>query len=195
MATMTESWKPVPEFPGYDVSDQGRVRSYWGYSHVTDKVQRYLSPWHGRYLRVMLQRDRHQHQHSVSRLALLAFVGPCPDGKVACHNNDDPHDNRLENLRYDTQKGNLADVPQARRYENCNRKLSDKQVVQIRERYAADMKLTHTYLAIEYNVQQGTIQRICTGKSFPYLGGPITKTIDGVTKISHPKEPHGLHGN
>jgi hypothetical protein len=24
-----ERWLPVPGFPGYDVSDQGRVRSYW----------------------------------------------------------------------------------------------------------------------------------------------------------------------
>ena len=28
MATNTEIWKPIPNFPGYDVSDRGRVRSY-----------------------------------------------------------------------------------------------------------------------------------------------------------------------
>lgn len=47
--------------------------------------------------------------HLMHRLMLLAFVGPCPDGMEACHNNGDPSDNRLDNLRWDTKQSNQAD--------------------------------------------------------------------------------------
>ena len=40
---------------------------------------------------------------------LEAFVGPCPSGQEACHANDDPRDNRLENLRWDTRSANALD--------------------------------------------------------------------------------------
>lgn len=43
------------------------------------------------------------------RLVLQAFVGPCPEGMEACHNNGNPADNRLENLRWDTPSSNALD--------------------------------------------------------------------------------------
>ncbi len=43
------------------------------------------------------------------RAVLLAFVGPCPEGMEACHNNGDPLDNRVENLRWDTRSNNTLD--------------------------------------------------------------------------------------
>jgi hypothetical protein len=44
------------------------------------------------------------------RLILLAFVGEPPPGYECCHNNDDPSDNRLENLRWDTRTQNIQDA-------------------------------------------------------------------------------------
>ena len=43
------------------------------------------------------------------RLVLAAFVGPLPEGKEVCHNNGNPGDNRLENLRYGTKSENNLD--------------------------------------------------------------------------------------
>lgn len=43
------------------------------------------------------------------RAVLLAFIGPCLDGMECCHNNGDPLDNRLENLRWDTRQANTID--------------------------------------------------------------------------------------
>ena len=34
---------------------------------------------------------------SVGRLVLEVFVGPCPPGMEACHNDGDPHNNWLDN--------------------------------------------------------------------------------------------------
>ncbi len=45
----------------------------------------------------------------VHRLVLEAFVGPCPKGMECCHNDGDPTNNNLSNLRWDTRKANSAD--------------------------------------------------------------------------------------
>ena len=46
-------------------------------------------------------------QALVHRLVWEAFNGPIPDGMVICHINNDPHDNRLQNLRMATQRSNV----------------------------------------------------------------------------------------
>jgi hypothetical protein len=45
----------------------------------------------------------------VHRLILETFVGPCPEGMEACHADGNRLNNRLDNLRWDTPKGNAAD--------------------------------------------------------------------------------------
>lgn len=41
---------------------------------------------------------------------LEAFVGPRPEGAVARHLNDNPGDNRLENLQWGSQSDNMQDA-------------------------------------------------------------------------------------
>lgn len=48
----------------------------------------------------------------VHRLVLFAFVGPPPGGMEGCHNNGNPDNNALVNLRWDTHVNNLADRKQ-----------------------------------------------------------------------------------
>ena len=96
---MTETWKPiVGRLIAYEVSDLGRVRNRNG---------RILKPTPvGKgYLRVrIVGRDRYIHH-----LVLESFVGPCPLGMQACHNNGDKTDNRSANLRWDTPSSNNRD--------------------------------------------------------------------------------------
>jgi hypothetical protein len=72
----------------------------------------------------------------VHHLALESFVGLRPDGMVACHQNDVPGDNQLENLRWDTPLANAADALRngriAKGSEASGAKLSDEDVVAIR---------------------------------------------------------------
>lgn len=48
--------------------------------------------------------------HTVHSLIMEAYVGPRPEGMEVCHNNGDPADCRLANLRYDTPLENKADM-------------------------------------------------------------------------------------
>lgn len=101
---MTETWKVIPGYEGqYEVSDQGRVKSYRRY-----KEGRILRP--GRmpagHLSVALGRRNSQCVH---KLVLLAFVGAPPHKHECLHANGDPSDNRLINLRWGTRTENIRD--------------------------------------------------------------------------------------
>lgn len=126
---MSERWLPIPGWDGvYDVSDHGRVRSRARF--VDAKLgskrwqsERVLSPGrmpHG-HLTVRLCRNATGKSHAVHRLVLLAFVGPGPDGTECCHNNGDPADNRLSNLRWDTRIENQRDRVRHGTHYNSNK--------------------------------------------------------------------------
>lgn len=112
-----EKWKPVPGFEEYyEVSDLGRVRSFDRvatkrtgviYRRKGRMMKQY--PYPSGHLMVRLSVNSNQRLWRVHRLVMLAFVGPCPDGMEVCHNNGNPADNRLENLRYDTHQANMLE--------------------------------------------------------------------------------------
>lgn len=113
-----EQWLPVVGWEGfYEVSDLGRIRSVARIVIRSDGRKRTvyakdLQPHTTRYgYRVAgLYRGNKGTNAPVHRLVLEAFVGPCPDGMEACHGNGVRDDNRLENLRWDTRKANVADM-------------------------------------------------------------------------------------
>lgn len=49
-------------------------------------------------------------ERCVHHLVLEAFVGPRPAGMQGCHRDDDPRNNALDNLRWDTPAGNKSDA-------------------------------------------------------------------------------------
>lgn len=126
-----EIWKEVPTIVNkngtfsphkYEVSNLGRVRT---------KKQRYGKPrkdtgkraelaeyrhLNGRpdkagYIQYCLFDDNLQKKNIRGHvLVMQAFVGVPSPGHVVCHYDDVKHNNVLDNLRYDTQKANLADM-------------------------------------------------------------------------------------
>lgn len=74
----------------------------------TGRVRRLGTHGNG-HKQVLLHRDGKQYKCFVHALVLEAFVAPRPDGMVCCHNNGDPADNRVENLRWGTASDNMQD--------------------------------------------------------------------------------------
>ena len=112
-----EIWKDIPGYEGkYQVSSLGRVKSLDRYIRC-GTGGRGMRRMKGRILRPGPRSDGHMsvvlgHGESgsqVHQLVMLAFIGPCPKGMEVCHNNGNPADNRLENLRYDTRTNNILD--------------------------------------------------------------------------------------
>lgn len=115
---MSEQWSPVPGFDGlYSVSTRGRVRSdsrvvKCGNGRPHTVKERFLSSAKKRsgHLTVCLRRPGSPASRAyVHRLVLLAFVGPAPDGYEAAHNDGNPANNCLSNLRWATRSSNHAD--------------------------------------------------------------------------------------
>lgn len=173
-----ESWKPIPGFTGYEVSNLGRVRSYrtnkteCGYKgwHISSKPQRILRQTisGGNYeLVCMIGNDGKKHTKRIASLVLLAFVGPPSPDLEICHNNDIKTDNRLCNLRYDTHLNNMRDSYINKR----SSKLSHGHVRKIRERYAGGENAR--VIATDFNICAKTVHDIGSGRTHKYAPGPI----------------------
>ena len=111
-----EEWKPVPGYEGhYEVSSEGRVRSLrrelysdrWaGYRTISERIMKPTPGGTIGYLAVTLRLNRQPKTHTVHTLVAAAFLGPRPEGMDVMHADDDPQNNRLENLSYGTRSEN-----------------------------------------------------------------------------------------
>ena len=86
-------WKIIPDNEGYEVSDDGHVRN-----KVTGRILKNIVNSDGYHVVSLSNRK----QHRVSRLVLLAFVGPCPEGMNCRHIDNDRTNNHLSNLAWGT---------------------------------------------------------------------------------------------
>lgn len=110
MDSTSERWLPIPGYGGaYDVSDQGRIRSWMPYRGTA--VPRVLHPTLDRagYEYVSLRRRGVSIRSKVHLMVLLAFVGPRPDRMETRHLDGNPKNNRLGNLAYGTYGENKLD--------------------------------------------------------------------------------------
>lgn len=118
MTPTVETWLPLPGYEGYyEVSDLGGVRSVDrtitaanGRRMSFKGCLRKLQLNNGRVTVTLNLPDSGKQSHQVSVLVLKAFAGPRPPGMEGCHNNGDPLDNRLINLRWDTRSENHRDA-------------------------------------------------------------------------------------
>lgn len=96
---------------------------------------------------------------------MLAFAGPCPIGLEVCHNDSNPTNNRLDNLRYDTRRSNRIDMVIAG--NEGRQKLTVDDVRDIRARL--DRGETGVSLAREYGVTTATISAVKNRRSFAWM--------------------------
>ena len=114
----TEIWKPVPGWERlYEVSSHGRLRSLdrvlGGRAGSTRVLPgRILKPKVSNfgYQSFCLSKNNSTSWRSIHTLVLDAFVGPRPDDYLGCHNDGDPFNNCLDNLRWDTPANNSRDA-------------------------------------------------------------------------------------
>ena len=169
-----EVWKDIPGYEGrYQASNEGRIRSVDRYVRVVPhgvEAKRLikgqiLKP--GRYCKsghVSVVLGHNANGSPVHQLVALTFIGPCPDGMEVCHNDGDPTNNAVSNLRYDTRTENIKDVyRQGGRW----RKLSAGDVMEIRAQLETGARGAD--IAKARGLSQSLISAIKTGRYYSWL--------------------------
>lgn len=138
--------KAIDGEPGYRACDDGSIWSQWqrtgkaggGTTHVIGTTWKRLKP-HVRKRDGRLQVCLSNGRRYVHQLILETFVGPCPQDMEAMHADDNPANNRLDNLSWGTHRRNIGDAhrkgrmwryPKGERHPNA--KLSESQIDFIR---------------------------------------------------------------
>ena len=165
----SEQWRPVVGYEKwYEVSDLGRVRRVPG-PWAVNKAGKFLRAAikNGYYI-VGMSANCKIKTHSVHRLVLTAFVGPCPAGHQCDHIDGNRLNNAIDNLRWVTAKQNMqamhdrVDVGRFRRgVHESPRKLTGTMVEEIRR--AHDSGESNASMAKRFGVSKGHIGRIING--------------------------------
>lgn len=181
-------FRHVPGFEGYAVSRDGRVVScrLTGRHLSREHLIKPKPTWHGLVptlcrtskkgplyayvnLRPTAAMSRKQRRPiGVHSVVLRAFVGPCPSGMVACHNNGNSLCNRLRNLRWDTQAKNNLD--QARHGTRARGEMRPEAKLTARKvQYILMSNETAVSLAAKYGVTRSTVTAVRIGKNWKHI--------------------------
>ena len=88
-----------------------------------------------------------------------------------CHSCDNPPCCNPNHLRFDTRRSNVGDMVQRGRAATPNRKLTDEQIIIIRERRALGARQKD--LAHQFGISDGQVSTIVRGIQWRHIGGPI----------------------
>ena len=106
---LNEIWKSVKGYEGlYEISNYGRVKSLnyrrWGIPQILK-----LHAKQGNYVKVGLCKNGKRKYYRVHRLVAIAFLPQPQEGQTQVeHLNCDTRDNRVQNLRWSSPQGNMA---------------------------------------------------------------------------------------
>lgn len=110
-----EIWADVPDFPGYQASDLGRIRTFRspngrGAFKESSRIVKQDKAKGKKYYRVCLSIDGVRRYISVHIIILLAFCGQRPSATHdGCHSDGNHENNTLDNLYWGTKKENAND--------------------------------------------------------------------------------------
>jgi hypothetical protein len=174
-------YRDIPGLPGYRVGTDGSVWSCWrlkglGQGRGTMAVMshmhwRQLKPFPIKTGHLQVDLGRGKPRSLVHRLVLTTFVGPCPDRMQGCHNDGDPANCRLSNLRWDTPQANQLDSvrhgtkPRGERHWKA--RVTEADVRAIRAGHAAGVP--YATLAAKYDISKGSVKAIVTRRNWSHV--------------------------
>jgi hypothetical protein len=179
---MIEQWRPIAGADGFEVSDQGNVRTWWDRATRSCARQRRAeskpvrltqitprAPYVGVCLPVGPEQKPWVKVH-VHVLVLETFVGPRPSRKhVARHvHENDRRNNALSNLAWGTQRENIADQL---RHGTAHRgeRTGNATIDEAKARRVLAAVGTHSEVARTEGVSYGMAFRIRNGTRWAHL--------------------------
>lgn len=161
--------KVISDFPNYEVDTNGDI--WRGKRGKSIKLNPHKSKQGYVFVSLYKEGVKRAVTMRLHQIVLQTFIGKCPIGMQACHNNGVRDDNRLENLRWDTPKNNNADKRLHGTYLKgslCpSSKLNEKQVRVIKWCFKNGME--PPALAKYFPVTRQTLGRIKAGKWWKHV--------------------------
>lgn len=169
-------------YENYEVSNMGRVRSTQHFRRKISRVgKEHLAQYQGKILktfknqkgyesvRLSIYGDGTSLTQTVHKLVMLSFKGPRPEGYQINHINGIKTDNKLENLEWATQSGNMKHayklgLKSMKGELNPKSKLKVKDIIEIRTRRSNREKIKD--LAVIYGVSTSQITEIVKRRSW-----------------------------
>lgn len=165
-----EIWKNIEGYEGYyQVSNLGRVKNLGRYVKSINgaksfKRERILKPDKSKenkrgqfYLRVTLSKENKQERFQVHRLVAKHFIDKVEGKNIINHKDGNPENNNYLNLEWSNYSENELHSYNELGKINQIRKLSDRDVFEIRRDYFFG---NSTVLAQKYNVHKTTILNV-----------------------------------
>lgn len=170
-----EVWKSVPGASDYEISSEGRLRSYRSHGPHKRTVPKILKSKRSKRL------DSY-HNHSffddsgvrvtknVHLIVAETFLGSRPsDDHQACHNDGDRDNNRLSNIEWKTRLENAADQikhgTQVRGSKSAKSKLTEAQVAEIKR--MTDRKVAD--ITAKFGISRSTVNSIRSGRTWGHV--------------------------
>jgi DNA-binding phage protein len=188
-----EVWKDVAGVVGYQVSNLGRVRS----RRLPDVwlIIKGSADCRG-YMRVCIPYPDKPRTVKVHRLVLMAFVGPSPASTETCHEDGNPANNRLTNLRWGTRKDNARD---RRRHghdllgeSHPDAKLTTEQVKFIRR--LSLFPKSRLQIARQLGVSKSAVDRIQDGKTWQSVADDGNRLLFSPWRLREVMRTRGMTG-
>lgn len=157
---MQETWKNIPDFPGYQVSNLGRI-----WSEKTKRLRKAHTQKKG-YWHIVLSHKNKTKTIRLNRLVLEAFAGPAPSPEHhAAHKDGDKDNNAASNLYWATPQENVNDRKRhGTYYSGCNHpmaKLTNGDLVYAK--WLRSIKYTWVAIGAELGVHPDTISQRVRG--------------------------------
>lgn len=184
-------YREVPGCPGYMAGSDGTIWSCWtqgrwpkrtdSWRHASQRREKKA----GAHISVLLRTaSGFRVTEFAHRVILTTFVGPCPEGMIACHDPDpNPANNAVDNLRWATPTENMDDCKKHGRFANGAKhphaKLRDEDIPEVfRLRHAGK---NQDEIAGVFGVRRALITRILLRMRYAHVD------VGGLDKMPHPK--------
>ena len=162
-----EIWKFIKDFPLYEISNLGRVKSHIGRCKILKP-----SVVTGGYYHVVLCRSGKRFSFLVHRLVLQAFTGPCPPEWETNHKDGVKSNNKISNLEWISRGLNQVHAyALGLRTQNGeahhNVKLKNGDITKIRK--LAMLGFSHTQIAEKFPVSRRHVCDIINHKKWKHI--------------------------
>lgn len=177
---MTAVWKPIKDFPNYEVSDDGRVRSLGeyrqcgpAYRFVPTRILKQTTNKFG-YMKVRIANNGCKKSFFIHRLVAIGFIPNEDTLPEVNHRDGDKTNNAADNLEWTDRSGNILHAYRVLKSiiikKGSNHPLTtltEEDVAQMRNLYKTG--LTQVELASRFGVTQANVSSIIRRRTWTHI--------------------------